>query len=77
LALLIVGFVLVRLQVQTRFPQDPIRQKGNEFIRLQLDPALLDRAQRLRQAARLSNADEPVNRFEARPAGAAATGARR
>jgi hypothetical protein len=37
----------------------------------------LERAERLRQAARLSNADEPVNRFEARPAGAPASGERR
>ena len=39
--------------------------------------ACLERAQGLRQAARLSNADEPVNRFEARPAGAPARGDRR
>jgi hypothetical protein len=37
----------------------------------------LERAQRLRQVARLSNADEPVNRFEARPAGAPGRGERR
>jgi len=36
-----------------------------------------ERAERLRKAARLSNADEPVNRFEARPAGAPGRGERR
>jgi hypothetical protein len=37
----------------------------------------LERAERLRKAARLSNGDEPVNRFEARPAGAPGRGGRR
>jgi lipoprotein-anchoring transpeptidase ErfK/SrfK len=37
----------------------------------------LDTASRLRQAARLGNADEPVTRFEALPAVAAETGAHR
>ena len=36
-----------------------------------------ERAERLCKAARLSNADEPVNRFEARPAGAPGRGERR
>jgi hypothetical protein len=53
----------------------------------QLDPAGLDavrkelargleRASRLRQAARLDNADAPVTRFEARPPAASETGGR-
>ena len=37
----------------------------------------LESAARLRQAARLGNADEPVNRFEARPPAAAERGGRR
>ena len=37
----------------------------------------LERAERLRRAARLTNADEPVNRFEARPPQAAGTGGSR
>jgi hypothetical protein len=47
-----------------------------EAVRKELQNGL-ERAERLRQAARLSNADEPVNRFEARPAGAPARGERR
>ncbi len=37
----------------------------------------LESAARLRQAARLGNADEPVSRFEARPPAAAEPGGRR
>jgi hypothetical protein len=37
----------------------------------------LERAERLRQAARLRNADEPISRFEARPPGTPARGGRR
>jgi hypothetical protein len=37
----------------------------------------LESAARLRQAARLGNADEPVSRFEARPPAAADKGGRR
>jgi hypothetical protein len=37
----------------------------------------LERAERLQRAARLSNGDEPVNRFEARPTGAPGRGGRR
>jgi len=37
----------------------------------------LEGAARLRQAARLGNADEPVNRFEARPPAAPERGGRR
>jgi hypothetical protein len=37
----------------------------------------LDGAARLREAARLANADEPACRFEAHPPGAPATGGRR
>jgi len=37
----------------------------------------LERAERLRRAARLRNADEPVSRFEARPPGVPPRGGRR
>lgn len=47
-----------------------------EAVRKELR-AGLERGGRLRKAARLSNADEPVNRFEARPSGAPARGERR
>ena len=47
-----------------------------EAVRKELR-AGLERGERLRKAARLSNADEPVNRFEARPAGAPGRGERR
>ena len=47
-----------------------------EAVRKELR-AGLERGERLRRAARLSNAHEPVNRFEARPTGAPARGERR
>lgn len=47
-----------------------------EAVRKELR-AGLERGGRLRKAARLSNADEPVNRFEARPPGAPGRGERR
>ena len=47
-----------------------------EAVRKELR-AGLERGERLRRAARLSNSDEPVNRFEARPTGAPARGERR
>ena len=47
-----------------------------EAVRKELQNGL-ERAERLRRAARLSNADEPVNRFEARPAAAPGRGERR
>jgi hypothetical protein len=47
-----------------------------EAVRKELRRAL-ERAERLRRAARLTNADEPVTRFEARPPQAAGTGGSR
>lgn len=47
-----------------------------EAVRKELR-AGLERGERLRKTARLSNADDPVNRFEARPAGAPGRGERR
>jgi hypothetical protein len=47
-----------------------------EAVRKELR-AGLERAERLRRTARLSNADEPINRFEARPTGAPGRGERR
>lgn len=49
-------------------------ERGLAVVKEEIARAL-GRASRLREAARLANADEPVNRFEARPP-AAGTGER-